>query len=218
MLLRTLAVAAAATLATAGSALAQSQPYEQLQPTPQGWSFTLGAGVIYSNDSNGDTGSQTTVAPWGSANYRDVVYLSPFDGLGWNAIKTDDFRAGLQLRPRFSADDIEGLELDRPDFGADVAAYAFKRLPGNIVVGGRISRDVTDVSEGMEYYASVGQQRITPVGLLNLTAYVRGGDEAGRRLLRRQRRRGGHQRHRRLFAGQRPAGRGREPVPAGPAE
>ena len=36
----------AATLATAGSALAQSQPYEQLQPTPQGWSFTLGAGAI----------------------------------------------------------------------------------------------------------------------------------------------------------------------------
>jgi len=177
MLLRSLAVAAVVTLATAGSALAQSQPYEQLRPAPRGWTVDLGVGAIYRNDSNGDTGSETTVVPWASANYRDIVYLTPIDGLGWNAIKTDDFRAGVQLRPRFSADDIEGLELDRPDFGADVALYAFKRLPGNIVVGGRVSRDVTDVSEGMEYYASIGHQRATPVGLMNVSAYVRGGDE-----------------------------------------
>ena len=153
--------------AVAGSALAQSQPYEQIRPAPQNWTVDLGAGVLYRNDSNGDTGSKTTVAPWVSANYRDLVYLNPIDGLGWNAIKTDDFRAGLQLRPRFSADDIEGLTLDRPGFGADLAAYAYKRLPGNVVVGGRISRDVSDVSEGTEYYASVGHQRVTPVGLLN---------------------------------------------------
>lgn len=91
-------------------------------------------------------------------------------------VKTDDFRAGVQVRPRFSADDIEGLALDRPGFGADLAAYAFKRLPGNVVVGGRISRDISDVSEGTEYYASVGHQRVTPVGLLNASVYVRGGD------------------------------------------
>lgn len=162
--------------AVAGSALAQSQPYEQIRPAPQNWTVDLGAGVLYRNDSNGDTGSKTTVAPWVSANYRDLVYLNPIDGLGWNAIKTDDFRAGLQLRPRFSPDDIEGLDLDRPDFGADLAAYAYKRLPGNIVVGGRVSRDVTDVSEGTEYYASVGHQRVTPVGLLNASVYARGGD------------------------------------------
>ncbi|MFA4938741.1 MipA/OmpV family protein [Brevundimonas sp.] len=176
MFLRSFALTTAAACAFAGSALAQSQPYGQLRPAPQGWTVDLGAGVLYRNDSNGDTGSKTTVAPWVSANYRDLVYLSPMDGLGWNAIKTDDFRAGLQLRPRFSADDIEGLTLDRPDFGADVAAYAYKRLPGNIVVGGRVSRGVTGVSEGTEYYASVGHQRVTSVGLLNASVYVRGGD------------------------------------------
>ena len=177
MTLRLLALSAvAACTAFAGSALAQSQPYEQIRPESQGWTVDLGAGVLYRNDSNGDTGSKTTVAPWISANYRDIVYLTPIDGLGWNAIKTDDFRAGLQLRPRFSADDIEGLTLDSPGFGADLAAYAYKRLPGNVVVGGRISRDVSDVSEGTEYYASVGHQRVTPVGLLNASVYVRGGD------------------------------------------
>lgn len=170
------ALAAAAACVFAGSALAQSQPYEQVRPASQDWTVDLGAGVLYRNDANGDTGSKTTVAPWVSANYRDLVYLNPLEGVGWNAIKTDDFRAGLQLRPRFSADEIEGLTLDRPDFGADVAAYAYKRLPGNIVVGGRVSRDVTDVSEGTEYQVSVGHQRVTPVGLLNASVYVRGGD------------------------------------------
>lgn len=69
--------------AVAGSALAQSQPYEQIRPAPQNWTVDLGAGVLYRNDSNGDTGSKTTVAPWVSANYRDLVYLNPIDGLGW---------------------------------------------------------------------------------------------------------------------------------------
>lgn len=49
--------------AVAGSALAQSQPYEQIRPAPQNWTVDLGAGVLYRNDSNGDTGSKTTVAP-----------------------------------------------------------------------------------------------------------------------------------------------------------
>ena len=177
MSLRFLAMTAAiAATALAGSAFAQSQPYEQVRPAAEGWTVDLGAGVLYRNDSNGDTGSKTTVAPWISANYRDIVYLTPIDGLGWNVVKTDDFRAGVQVRPRFSADDIEGLALDRPGFGADLAAYAFKRLPGNVVVGGRISRDISDVREGTEYYASVGHQRVTPVGLLNASVYVRGGD------------------------------------------
>lgn len=176
MSFRLLAASALAAAAFAGSAQAQTQPYERVGPRPDGWTVDLGVGALYRNDSNGDTGSKTTVVPWISANWRDTAYLSPIDGLGVNLINQDDFRAGVQLRPRFSADDIEGLDLDRPDFGADVAAYAFKRLPGNIVVGGRVARDVTDVSEGTEYYASVGHQRVTRVGLLNASAYVRGGD------------------------------------------
>ena len=177
MSLRLLTLSALAAAALAGSAQAQTQPYERVGPRSDGWTVDLGVGAIYRNDSNGDTGSKTSVAPWISANWRDTAYLNPIDGLGLNLINQDDFRAGIQLRPRFSADDIEGLDLDRPDFGADVAAYAFKRLPGNFVVGGRVARDVTDVSEGMEYYASVGRQQVTRIGLLNTSLYVRGGDD-----------------------------------------
>jgi len=169
-----LSVAAAVTcLAT--PVLAQTAPYERVGPQ-QDWTVDLGAGVLYSQDSNGDTGGQTNAVPYIAANWRDTVYFSPFEGLGWNVVNTDSFRAGVQVRPRFGPDDIEGLTLERPDFGADAAVYAFQRLPGNIVIGGRVSRDISDVSEGTEYYASVGHQRTTPVGLLNATAFVRGGD------------------------------------------
>ena len=161
-----LALLAAALSVLPVSALAQSQPFIPAE-TPQTWKVDVGGGVVRGFSATGSNSDEANFTAWGSASYRDIVYANGLDGLGWNAIKTDDFRAGLQLRPRFSADDIEGLTLDRPGFGADLAAYAYKRLPGNVVVGGRISRDVSDVSEGTEYYASVGHQRVTPVGLLN---------------------------------------------------
>lgn len=160
---------------TASGAMAQSQPYERMGPQ-QDWTVDVGIGALYSDNSSGDTGGKGNVVPYIAANWRDRVYFSPFEGLGWNVVSTDTFRAGVQLRPRFSPDDIEGLSVERPDFGADAAVYAYQRLPGNIVVGGRVSRDVTDVSEGTEYHASVGHQRLTPIGVLNASAYVRGGD------------------------------------------
>lgn len=56
MSLRFLAMTAAiAATAFAGSAFAQSQPYEQVRPAAEGWTVDLGAGVLYRNDSNGDT-------------------------------------------------------------------------------------------------------------------------------------------------------------------
>ena len=85
MSLRRLALTAAAFTAaalTAGAALAQSQPYEQIRPAADGWTVDLGVGALYSKDSGGDTGSETRVVPWVSANYRDVVYLNAIDGLG----------------------------------------------------------------------------------------------------------------------------------------
>jgi outer membrane protein len=170
----TLAVAMAA-IALPNLASAQTQPYQPAGPQ-QDWTVDLGVGVLFSQDSGGDTGQETRAVPYIAANWRDRVYFSPFEGLGWNVVSTPTFRAGVQLRPRFEADEIEGLDLDRPNFGADAAAYAYQRLSGNIVVGARVSRDISDVSEGTEYQASVGHQRTTPVGLLNTSLYVRGGD------------------------------------------
>jgi outer membrane scaffolding protein for murein synthesis (MipA/OmpV family) len=172
-----LALALAALVVTAaGQVAAQTQPFEARGPQVQGWAVDLGVGALYGVDSDGDTGSETRAVPYISASWNDVVYFSPFEGLGWNLVKTDGVRAGVQLRPRFDADEVEGLTLDRPDFGADAAVYAYGRIPGNVVVGGRISRDVSGVSDGTEVVLQAAHQTVTPLGGLTLTGFVRGGD------------------------------------------
>lgn len=161
--------------AVAGSALAQSQPYEQVE-APKTWRVDVGGGITHGFSATGNTGDDVNYTAWGSANYKDVVYANGLDGVGWNALKTDDTRAGVQIRPRFAAGDIEGSSLDRPGLGADAALYAYKRF-GGIVVGGRIAQDVSGDDAGMQYFASVGHQRVTPVGLFRVSGYVTGGDD-----------------------------------------
>lgn len=158
-----------------GQALAQSQPYEQVE-APKTWKVDIGGGFVRGFSATGDSTNDFNWTFWGSASYKDLVYANGLDGVGYNAIKTDDFRAGVQLRPRFAAGDIEGFD-KRPELGADAALYAYHRLPGNVVVGGRIQQDVTGDDAGFAWQAQVGHQRVTPVGLLQVMAYGRGGDD-----------------------------------------
>jgi outer membrane protein len=174
--MRLFTLTAVAALSLSAPALAQTQPFEQRGPQSE-WTVDVGVGALYSQDSGGDTGSQSRIIPYAAVNWRDTVYLNGFEGLGWNVVRTDTLRAGVQIRPRFGPDDIEGLSIERPDTGADAAVYAYQRLGGNIVVGGRISRDISDVSEGTEYHASIGHQAVTGIGLLSSSLYVRGGDD-----------------------------------------
>ncbi|HAD85269.1 MAG TPA: structural protein MipA [Brevundimonas sp.] len=169
-----LALLTAAFAGLPAAALAQSQPFQPVE-APQTWKVDVGGGFVRGFSVSGDKAEDFNFTAWGSASYRDIVYANGLDGLGWNAIKRDGFHAGVQLRPRFAAGDIDGM--DRPDLGADAALYAFKRLPGNIVVGGRIQHDATGDDAGLEYYGSVSHQRVTPIGLLQTMAYMRGGSD-----------------------------------------
>ncbi|GAA0775066.1 MipA/OmpV family protein [Brevundimonas olei] len=169
-----LALLTAAFAGLPAAALAQSQPFQPVE-APQTWKVDVGGGFVRGFSVSGDKAEDFNFTAWGSASYRDIVYANGLDGLGWNAIKRDGFHAGVQLRPRFAAGDIDGM--DRPDLGADAALYAFKRLPGNIVVGGRIQHDATGDDAGLEYYGSVSHQRVTPFGLLQTMAYMRGGSD-----------------------------------------
>lgn len=169
-----LALLTAAFAGLPAATLAQSQPFQPVE-APQTWKVDVGGGFVRGFSVSGDKAEDFNFTAWGSASYRDIVYANGLDGLGWNAIKRDGFHAGVQLRPRFAAGDIDGM--DRPDLGADAALYAFKRLPGNIVVGGRIQHDATGDDAGLEYYGSVSHQRVTPIGLLQTMAYMRGGSD-----------------------------------------
>lgn len=169
-----LALLTAALVGLPAVAAAQSQPFQPVE-APQTWKVDIGGGVVRGFSATGNNSDKANFTAWGSASYRDIVYANGLDGLGWNVIKRDGFHAGVQLRPRFAAGDIDGM--DRPDLGADATLYAFKRLPGNIVVGGRIQHDATGDDAGMEYYGSVSHQRVTRVGLLQTMAYMRGASD-----------------------------------------
>lgn len=152
------------------AAIAQTQPYSPVEAEPT-WSLELGGGAVYGFSAAGGGARKVTATPWGSFQYRQRVYGNGLDGLGYNVVKQPSFRAGVQIRPRFAAGYLEGVNLDRPDLGADVALYAFKRLRGNVVVGARAMRDITNVSDGSSLFVSAGSQTVTPVGLLQAVAY-----------------------------------------------
>lgn len=171
-------VLAVAALAWFSPALvqAQSQPYRAVQEQRR-WSLDIGAGPVYGFSANGGNARETNLTPWFSFNYGNRLYGSGLDGLAYNAVNADDLRVGGQLRPRYESGKAAGGTLERPGFGIDATLYAFKRLPGNVVIGGRFQHDLSDVANrGNQLFASVGQQTVTRIGLLQSVGYVRAGD------------------------------------------
>lgn len=175
MIMRAVGAMVTAILAPA-VAMAQTSPYEEVLPQER-WTLDLGGGPVYGFSANGGGARKTRLTPWASLNYKDRVYANGLDGVGYNFVKADDLRIGVQLRPRYGSGKPEGLDLKRPDFGADAAVYAFKRLPWNVVVGARATRDVSNISDGAQLFASVGRQTLTPIGLLQTIGYARAGDK-----------------------------------------
>ena len=175
MIMRAAIVMVISLLAPA-AAMAQTAPYEEVLPQKR-WTLDLGGGPVYGFSANGGGARKTRLTPWGSLNYKDRVYANGLDGVGYNLVKADDLRIGVQLRPRYGSGKPEDVDLKRPDFGADAAVYAFKRLPWNVVVGARATRDVSNISDGAQIYASVGRQTLTPIGLLQTIGYARAGDK-----------------------------------------
>jgi outer membrane protein len=173
---RPAALLLAGSASVAGSALAQTLPFEPVE-AEKTWTLDIGGGAVYGFTPGGDDPNSVNTIPWGSFSYRDRLYANGLDGIGYNIVKRDDLRAGVQLRPAYSVEStLEGL--DNPDMGADAAVYAFQALPGNFVIGGRIARDVAGVSDGTSFFASLSRQDVTRVGLLQTTLYGRGGDDA----------------------------------------
>lgn len=155
-------------------ASAQTQPFRPLE-APKAWSANVGGGAVYGFSPTGKKAEQINVTPWADFTWGDRVYGNPLDGLGYHLVAKDAVRIGVQLRPRYSGQSqIEGLEL--PKTGADAAVYGFVRLAGNISVGGRVMQDVTGETDGTTWFGSVAHQAVTPVGALQSTLYVRGGD------------------------------------------
>ena len=154
-----------------GLAQAQTQPYVS-QGKSSDWTLDVGVGAVYGFSPGGTKADQVNLIPWASLNWHDRFYANVLEGVGYNIVKTDRWRAGVQIRPNYSGtSSINGLKL--PGTGADLTGYAYTRIGYNFTIGGRLMHDVSGQTDGTAAWLSVGHQDRTPVGLLQTTLYTR---------------------------------------------
>jgi len=169
---RIFAIAAiVAAVAIPGLAQAQTQPYIS-QGKQSDWTLDVGAGAVYGFTPDGSKANQVNAIPWVSFNWHDRFYANVLEGVGYNLIKTDRWRVGVQIRPNYSGTAaINGLKL--PGFSADLTGYAYTRIGDNFSIGGRLMHDVSGQTDGTAAWFSLGHQDRTPIGLLQTTLYTR---------------------------------------------
>ncbi|MEW9855416.1 MipA/OmpV family protein [Novosphingobium sp. M1R2S20] len=103
-------------LATALPCQAQSAPPRQLDGPPGGRSgppadeltVTIGVAPVLSPVWMGSRDMALSIYPDLRLNYGDVLFASVPEGLGWNAVNTDGWRAGPLAKIRFGRDEEEG--------------------------------------------------------------------------------------------------------------
>lgn len=86
---------------------AQSQPGRP--PTrPQGWSMTVGLAPVYGMAWQGSKDTALSIFPDLRVNYKDALFLSVPEGLGWNAVNANGWKAGPLLKARFGRNEDDG--------------------------------------------------------------------------------------------------------------
>ena len=166
-----IAALAAAAIAIPSLAQAQTQPYVS-QGKSSDWTLDVGAGAVFGFTPGGSKANQVNAIPWVSYNWHDRFYANVLEGVGYNVIKNDLWRVGVQIRPNYTgASAIDGLKL--PGFSADLTGYVYRRIGYNFSIGGRLMHDVSGQTDGTAAWLSVGHQDITPIGLLQTTVYTR---------------------------------------------
>jgi outer membrane protein len=80
----------------------------QRPPAPKAWTFGLGIAPIYAPVWQGSRDYGLSVFPDLRLNYKDAVFLSVPDGLGWNAINQDGWKIGPLAKLRFGRQEDTG--------------------------------------------------------------------------------------------------------------
>lgn len=76
--------------------------------TPQGWTMTVGVAPVFGMAWAGSKDTALSIFPDLRLNYKDALFVSVQDGLGWNAINRDGWKAGPIVRTRFGRNDDDG--------------------------------------------------------------------------------------------------------------
>lgn len=78
------------------------------RPAEQGWSITVGVAPIVGPAWLGSRDTTLSIYPDLRINYGDVLFASVPDGLGWNAVNGDGWKAGPIAKIRFGRDEDDG--------------------------------------------------------------------------------------------------------------
>lgn len=107
-----LRVTAFAILAAAfsGPVMAQDAGSQKGRPPagPQGWVLTLGLAPVFGNAWQGSRDTALSIFPDIRLNYNDTIFASVPDGIGWNAVNRDGWKAGPVIKPRFGRNENDG--------------------------------------------------------------------------------------------------------------
>ncbi|MBF9150410.1 MipA/OmpV family protein [Novosphingobium sp. 1Y9A] len=77
-------------------------------PAPQGWTMTVGVAPVFGMAWAGSKDTALSIFPGLRVNYKDTLFLSVQDGLGWNAVNRDGWKAGPIVRSRFGRNEDDG--------------------------------------------------------------------------------------------------------------
>jgi outer membrane scaffolding protein for murein synthesis (MipA/OmpV family) len=75
---------------------------------PDGWTLSIGLAPVVSPVWQGSTDAALSIFPDLRVNYRDILFASVPEGIGWNAVRRDGWRAGPLVKLRFSRDERNG--------------------------------------------------------------------------------------------------------------
>ncbi|MCX7284220.1 MAG: MipA/OmpV family protein [Novosphingobium sp.] len=75
---------------------------------PQGWTMTVGVAPVFGMAWQGSKDTALSIFPDLRVNYKDTLFLSVPDGLGWNAVNADGWKAGPLVKLRFGRNESNG--------------------------------------------------------------------------------------------------------------
>ena len=85
-----------------------SPPTSQRPPAPSAWTMTLGIAPVVAPVWQGSRDHGLSIFPDLRVNYKDTLFLSVPDGLGWNAVNRDGWKIGPLAKLRFGRQENTG--------------------------------------------------------------------------------------------------------------
>jgi len=92
----------------AAPAMAQQAPPQMRPPAPKAWTMGIGLAPVIAPVWQGSRDHGLSIFPDLRLNYRDAVFLSVPDGLGWNAVNRDGWKIGPLAKIRFGRQESTG--------------------------------------------------------------------------------------------------------------